>query len=188
MITFKHSITYCVLSLALLPTVWGQRRHDPLSPQEIDDLRETAQMPEKRLVLYVKYARARLDSVEKAISDTKSTDRGQQIHNALQDFMDVYDELNDNIDTYSDQKYDLRKALKAIIEADTEFQARLRAVESSAAPSAEEKKTYLFLLSTALESIDNSVPDHRQLLGDQEEAAKHKKKEKNNEHSPGSGM
>ena len=39
--------------------------------------------------------------------------------------------LNDNIDTFVERKSDLRKPLKAIIEADTEFQAKLRALKSS---------------------------------------------------------
>ena len=50
----------------------------------------------------------------------------------LQDFLDVYDELNENIDTYVGRKSDLRKVLKTVIEADTEFQAKLRALRDAA--------------------------------------------------------
>jgi hypothetical protein len=37
-------------------------------------------------------------------------------------------------------------------------------------------KQYDFLLTSVLETIDSSVADHRQLLSEQEEAFKHKKK------------
>ena len=96
----------------------------------------------------------------------------------MQEFLDVYDEMNENIDTYVDRKSDMRKGLKMVIEADTEFQAKLRALKDAADTAKDEAKQYEFLLSTALETLDNSGPDHRKLLAEQEEAAKQKKKAK----------
>jgi uncharacterized coiled-coil DUF342 family protein len=165
----------CALSFLLLAGVSADRRRDPLTGPEIDQLRDTAVDPDLRLKLYVKFARARLASLEQARSDPKAEDRGQQVHDRLQDFLDVYDELNDNVDNYGDRKWDMRKALKAVLEADTEFQARLRAVQDSAKAEKEEIKQYEFLLSNALETLDTSVQDHRQLLSEQEELAKQKK-------------
>jgi hypothetical protein len=109
-------------------------------------------------------------------ADPKVTDRGQQTRDRLQDFLDVYDELNDNIDTFVGRKADLRKPLKAIIEADNEFQARLRALKSSADAHKDDAQQYDFLLTSVVETVDSSVQDHRQLLSEQEEAFKHKKK------------
>ena len=65
--------------------------------------------------------------------------------------------------------------LKAIIEADTEFQARLRAVKTSSDAAKTEAQRYEFLLSNAMETIDSGAEGHRQLLAELEEAAKHKK-------------
>ncbi len=178
MIFTRHQLAGCALSLLMLGTAWAGRRRDPLTPLEIDQLRDAAWEPEERLKLYVKFARDRLTSLEKARSDPKVTNRAQQTHDGLQDFLDIYDELNDNIDTYLGRKADLRKALKAIIEADIEFQAKLRALKDSAEASKEESGQYQFLLENALDAVDNSAQDHRQLLAEQEEAVKHKKKEK----------
>ena len=164
------------LLLLLLPsTVWCQR-HDPLTPAEIGQLRDTAYEPDLRLKLYVQFARARLTAVEQVRSDPKVTDRGGEIHARLRDFVEVYDELNDNIDTYVDRKADLRKILKTIIEGDSEFQARLRALKDAGDASKEEAQRYQFSLSEALDTVDSSIQDHRQLLASQEEAAKHKAK------------
>src|SRR5207253_7630724 len=111
---------------ALISPAWSQRRRDPLTRLEVDQLRDTAWEPELRLKLYIKFARARLAAVEQVRSDPKVTDRAQATHDKLQDFLDVYDELNDNIDTYEGRKSDLRKALKAVIEGDAEFQSKDR--------------------------------------------------------------
>ena len=163
------------LAISLLSSVWAQSRRDPLNPEEQDQLRDAAQDPGERLKLYILFARTRLTALEQVRADPKATDRAQQTRDRLQDFLDVYDELNDNIDTFVERKADLRKPLKAIIEADTEFQAKLRALKSSADASKDEAK-YDFLLSNVLETVDGGVQDHRQLLSEQEEAAKHKKK------------
>ena len=124
--------------LLLLSPALAQRQRDPLTDPEIDQLRDTALEPDLRLKLYVGFARARLAALEQARSDPKTTDRGLATHDRLQDFLDVYDELNDNIDTYVERKSDLRKALKAVIEGDTEFQAKLRALRDDATAKKEE--------------------------------------------------
>ncbi len=91
----------------------------------------------------------------------------------------LYDELNDNIDTYVDRKDDIRKPLKLVIDADTEFQAKLRALKDAADVPPQEASQYEFVLTNALETVDSSTDDHRKLLEDQEEAAKAKKLNKN---------
>ena len=129
-----------------------------------------------RLTLYVKFARARLLALEQMRSDPKTKNRPQQTHDRLDDFLLIYDELNDNIDTYVDRKDDIRKPLKKIIEADTEFQAKLLALRDAAGVPGEESKQYEFALTTALDTVDSSVEDHRKTLVEQDEAAKHRKK------------
>ena len=172
-------IGLCLPPLLLLFSPSGaQRRRDPLTPVEIDQLRDTAQDADQRLKLYVTFARARLDLLQKVRTDPKVTDRGQETRNRLQDFLDIYDELNDNIDAFVDRKADVRKVLKTIIEADTEFQSKLRGLKDAANLDKDEVKKYEFLLTNTLETVDASVADHRQLLVEQEEAAKRKKKEK----------
>src|SRR5208282_2356837 len=163
--------------LLLLPSAgWAVRRRDPLNQSEIDQLRDAAQDPEQRLKLFVTFASTRLTALEQARSDPKTTDRAQKTHDELQDFLDIYGELNDNLDTFVARKADLRKPLKFVIQADAEFQARLRAVKSAADHRTPQASPYEFLLNTALDTVDSSVLDHQQLLAEQEAAAKHKKK------------
>lgn len=172
-----------VLFLLAISAAAQQRHRDPLNDLEIDQLRDAAQLPDIRLKLYVDFARARLDKLEPVRADTKATDREQQTRDALQDFLDVYDELDTNVDTFADRKDDLRKALKPVIEADTEFGSKLRAFKSSLASTPKEAESYAFLLSTALDTVDSAAKDHRDLLAEQEEGFKHKKKQEHGEDS-----
>jgi len=167
------------MALAMLmasASAGAQIRHDPLTQPEIDQLRDVAQEPEPRLKLYVEFARQRLVALEKMRADPKTQDRGQQTHDALDDFVTIYDELNDNLDNFADRKEDLRKPLKVIIEADTEFQSKLRALKDAAGVSPKEVEQYEFVMGDALQTVDDSIADHRDMLAQQEEAAKNKKK------------
>ncbi|MGD1021293.1 MAG: hypothetical protein ABR880_00830 [Candidatus Sulfotelmatobacter sp.] len=166
----------CLILLIGAGTAFAQHRRDPFTPLEIDQIRDTSWEPQLRLGLYVKFARARLVGMEQMRNDPKTKDRAQQTHDRLDDFLLIYDELNDNIDTYIDRKNDIRKPLKVIIDADTEFQAKLLALRDAANVLPEEAKQYEFILSNALHTVDSSAEDHRSLLADQEEAAKHRKK------------
>jgi hypothetical protein len=162
------------LLLAMLAS--AQRHRDPFTRPEVDQIRDASWEPEMRLSLYVKFARARLVALEQMRSDPKTKDRPQQTHDKLDDFLLIYDELNDNIDTYVDRKDDIRKPLKVIIDADTEFQAKLLALKDAAGVSAAEARQYEFILTNALDTLGGSVEDHRKLLAEQDEAAKHRKK------------
>jgi hypothetical protein len=175
--TARSFRTHTCLGLFFLIAAAGAQRHrDPFTQAEIDQIRDASWEPQQRLSLYVTFARARLVALEQMRSDPKAKNRPQQTHDRLDDFLLIYDELNDNIDTYIDRKNDIRKPLKIIIDADTEFQAKLRALKDAAGISAEEAKHYEFILTNALDTLDTSAEDHRKLLAEQEEAAKHRKK------------
>jgi uncharacterized coiled-coil DUF342 family protein len=170
---FTH---FACFLLVLAPALSSAQRHrDPLTPVEIDQIRDTSWEPRLRLPLYVQFARARLVKLEEVRSDAKSKDRAKQTHDLLDDFQLLYDELNDNIDTYVERKNDIRKPLKLIVDADTEFQAKLRGLKDAANVPRAEAQQYAFVLDNAIETVDSSAEDHRKLLDDQEELAKHKK-------------
>jgi hypothetical protein len=172
---FRKCFCAGLLLLAAV-TVRAQRHRDPFTQAEINQIRDTSWEPQQRLALYVQFARARLVALEQMRSDPKTKNRPQQTHDRLDDFLLIYDELNDNIDTYVDRKDDIRKPLKVIVDADTEFQAKLLALKDAADVPAEEARQYEFVLSSALDTLDTSAKDHRKVLAEQVEAAKHRKK------------
>jgi hypothetical protein len=167
-----------LLALALLIALplSAQRRRDPLNRAEVDQLRDAMLEPDQRLKLYVSFARDRMNKLEQMRADPKTTDRAQQTHDMLDAFLAVYDELNDNVDMYVGRKDDIRKPLKLVIEADTEFQAKLRALKDAANTDANEARQYEFLLTNAIETVDSSAEDHRSTVAEVEAYLKRKKK------------
>jgi hypothetical protein len=165
-----------VVCLITAAAAHAQRHRDPFTQDEIDQIRDTSWEPEQRLSFYVKFARVRLVSIEQLRNDPKVKDRAQQTHDRLDDFLLIYDELNDNIDTYVDRKNDIRKPLKIIIDADTEFQAKLRALKDASGVTPQETARYEFVLTNALDTVDSSTEDHRKLMAEQQEASKHRKR------------
>jgi hypothetical protein len=164
------------LFLLLVMPLCAQRRSDPLNQLEIDQLRDAMLQPDDRLKLYIKFSRDRLTAMEQMRANPKTKDRAHQTHDLLQDFLTIYEELDDNIDMYVGRKSDIRKPMKAVIEADTEFQSRLRALKDSSNTDAKEAKQYEFVLGDATDTVDNSTEDHRKTLAQVEEYMKHKKK------------
>ncbi len=184
---FKHLIPalgLLLLTAAPLAAQLGGR--EPLNEKEIDELRETAQEPEKRLKLMVDFARARLNAIEQLRGDPRfAAGRGPKVHDLLEDFTKLVDEIGDNVDDYADRKEDLRKALKPVIEGDTEFQLKLRTLKEqgpgAGAKPGTEVGDYNFALQNAIEAVNLGLDDARQLLTEQEAAfkdAKEKSKKK----------
>ena len=165
-----------VVAVACLPAF--AQHHASLTSAEVDQLRDAAMEPNDRLRLYLKFLRDRLDTLEKIRTDPKITDKPVQIHDHLQDFQDLYDELNDNIDTFVDRKDDIRKPLKAVIEADPEFLQKFTTYLTELQADKIDTKSYSFLVSNITDTLKASADDHRQLMQEQEEAAKHRKKKK----------
>jgi len=174
----RPAVPLAVLLLLTAVPMLAQRRRDPLNPVEIEQLRDTMLDPQERLKLYVKFTRDRMNKLEQMRTDRKALNRPQQTHDMLEDFLALYDELNDNIEMYMGRKDDIRKPLKAIIEADTEFQAKLRAVKDSARTDAGESQQYEFLLTSAIDTVDSSTEDHRKSVAEVEDYMKHKKQKK----------
>lgn len=174
----NFSLVIIVTGLAIASSF--AQRHADLAPAEVDQLRDSMMEPDTRLKLFVKFARVRVDALAQVRTDPKigPADRPSQIHDKLQDFLDIYDELNDNIDMYVDRKDDVRKPLKAIIEADAEFQTKLKAFQDSLGSSRENTKPFEFVLSNVLDTLNSSVDDHKKLMQEQEIAAKNRKKHK----------
>ena len=167
-----------MLALPLVSSLSAQRRHDPLNPLEVDQLRDAMLDPDERLKLYVTFARDRMTKLEQMRANPKTTDRALQTHDLLQDFLAIYEELDNNIDMYVGRKDDIRKPMKGVIEADVEFQSKLRALKGAASADAKEAKQYEFLLTDAIETVDSSADDHRKTLAEVEEYVKRQKKKK----------
>jgi hypothetical protein len=150
------------------------QRRDPLTDKEVDALRETAQEPNKRVHLMVTYAKARMEAIEHLRSDQNmAAVQGEQVSNLLSDLAAIVDEIDDNLESYDSRGEDIRKALREVIEANTDFQLKLRAIKDTTPPA--QKKEFSFAVENATESVNSSADSARAML-DSENAKKGKEK------------
>lgn len=172
----KRWIQWALLAgLTLAGGTATARQRDPLTQEEVDQLREVALEPEKRLKLLADFARVRLTAIEKARTQEKSdANSPRALHNLMENFLAVYDELDDNISMYEDRKSDLRKALKPVLVADSEFHARLEGLQHNL--TAEERTECDFVMNSIVEAVTTGTSEHKKLLSEQEASAGNKKK------------
>ncbi|HJT54715.1 MAG TPA: hypothetical protein VJ848_12745 [Candidatus Angelobacter sp.] len=156
-----------LIVLVLTTALAFARKRDPLTDAEADQLRQVALEPQKRLKLYIKFTEARLDSIDQARSDPKQAQgRGPAIHNLLEDFTALIDEINDNLDQYEgrgldkDQTKDFHKGVKEVITAEQRFRARLRTLRHDIDTDPQtktESRDYMFVLQDAEDALKSSL-------------------------------
>jgi hypothetical protein len=175
-----------LLLVLLLTMVASARKRDPLTEAETDQLREYAMEPQQRLKLYIKFAEARLLAIDQLRSDPKfSEGRGKKIHDLLEDFTAILDEINDNLDTYQgrplnrDDRKEFNKGLKAVIEASDKFDLKLRTLKSAIDTDPQAKKEsadYEFVLADAQDAVKSSGDMAREYRSDKDKAGDTAKK------------
>lgn len=180
----KKLLAVCLLlTLAISIPAWSQFGRDPLTSKEVDDLREARQDPEKRLKLYVQYARQRMDLIERFRTDPRlAADRASKIHDLLEDLGRLVEEMDDNVDMYAKDKFDIRKPLKEVVAANAEFQQKLNALrdagKSDPALGDEIRKHYQFVLDDTIEAVNACLDSSRETLQEQETIAHDKERKK----------
>jgi hypothetical protein len=172
-ITQFAALAIFLSSLVALTQAQTSKR-DPMTNAEVDQMREAADYPNKRLELMVRFARERIAMIELLQPDSESAaTRPKQIHDYLEDFISLLDEIDDNIDMYQSHQTDMRKGLKLVIEADSEWQLKLRQLKEKAPPA--ELNQYSFVLSNAVDTVADSAKNARENLQEQNTLAQQKK-------------
>ena len=175
-----RSVAYFAVTLLISAPLWPQvHERDPLTDKEVDQLRETAVDPEKRLKLMVDFTRARMATVDQLRTDPKmAKDRGIKIHDLLEDISTLVDEIDDNVENYNERSADLRKPLKDIVQMDSEFQAKLRELRAymDDPKNTREADDYKFAVEDVTESVHQSADSSRKLLDEQNVKFAKKKK------------
>ncbi|MGZ4830632.1 MAG: hypothetical protein ACXV78_13430 [Candidatus Angelobacter sp.] len=166
--------TKVVFLLLLLSVAAAAKRRDPLTEAEADQLRQVAMEPYNRIKLMIKFTEARLVAVDQVRVDPKlAADRGKQIHDLLEDFTNLIDEINDNLDQYEGRPLDkdtvkqYHKGLKELIEADARFDLRLRTLKSATETDPVTKKEspdFRFVLQDAMDALKSNADMAREYM------------------------
>lgn len=144
---------------------------DPLTPDEVQQIRDSKIYPNDRIRLYLKFIDQRIDTLRQLAADRTADNRASQIRNKLQEFTSLSDELQDNLDTYDSAHADIRKSLKDVIADTSRWPSVLQSLPQN--------PDYDFSVKTALDSAQSASDDARQLAQEQDIFFKAHKDERN---------
>ena len=144
----------CAMILIVGAPAAAQLDRDFLTEDEVDQIREV-QEPNERLVLYLKFARLRLELVKQTMAVEKAG-RSKLIHKNLEDYTKVIEAMDSVIDDALARKIYVSKGVAAAADQEKAFLATLQ--ELSAKPA---KDRYLFeyALKDALETTQDSLEE-----------------------------
>jgi hypothetical protein len=164
----KISLAVVLLALALAAPAGAeaQSRHDPLTEREVEILRESAREPKKRIEFLVGFIRERVLAIDRIRTFSRSgLDDGNKLGQLLGDVASLIDELDDNLDMYNKHSEDLRRPLRHVLEAEDDFQQKLKALSDAATPL--QKRNFAGALADASDSLSSSAESARTMLADQ---------------------
>jgi len=168
---WQRWIVAAVICAALTPHSRAQAKGDPLSDAEIDQVREVADQPLERVKLYMKFIQQRADAIQEMVGDSRIQNQPTKLHNLLDEYTRLVDELQDNLDSYDETHSDIRKALKELVPASQKWLA----IVNKPPPD----QTYDFSKRTAIEAGESLVEQARKLQDDQIKWFAEHKKDKN---------
>lgn len=161
-----------VVALLFVPASHAQRSQDPLTPDQEEQVRAVADQPNERVKLFIKFIEDRTAAIHQAVVRPTTQHPGAEIHDQLDQFTSLVDELEDNLDEYDETHSDVRKSLKYLLEHAPKWSEVLKQPPSS--------PRYDFVRKSAQDSVDTLTQSASALLKSQEDYfSKHKPSKEN---------
>jgi hypothetical protein len=163
-----------IIALSLLisaPLPAQKEKPEPLTPAQQDQVAEAGIFPVVRVGLYVKFLDEHSDIIKGLITRAHTAARVQRLNGELENFAALADELDDNLDVYSERKADIRKSLKGLNEGIARWQAILHALPS--------EPGFELSLKEAFDSVGDLSDQAKQIGTDQDAYFKAHPDEKN---------
>ncbi len=137
----------------------AQSPEGTMSESEIDQLRDAAYVPADRIAVFIKLLDTRAANLQALVAKPRRPGREEDVHEILQQFASIIDELNDNLDDYGPRHRDLRKQLPKLLEATDRWATALRTPADS--------EVYKVSRSLALEGVQDARDETRKLIEEQ---------------------
>jgi hypothetical protein len=159
--SLRHAAAVLVCLLLAAQAHPQKEKRDPLTAPEIEEIRQAGIDPSGRVLIYTRILNERAEKIKALTSRAKSDARARRLDGELQDLTALMDELGANLDTYSDRKADIRRALKPLTEASQHWLSLLRALAGEPGFDLSRKE--------AIESADDLAEQVTRLANEQTE-------------------
>ncbi len=150
-------LVLAIFSFALPLT--AQRDSLALSDAEIEQLRESAYIASDRVLVFMKFLDERTKSITALSSGPRKPGREQDLHDLMEQFTSIADELNDNLDDYGPAHRDLRKSLPKLLAATERWATALK--------TPPDHEAYAVSRKLALEAIRDVREESTRLIDEQ---------------------
>lgn len=157
-----------------------------MSEAEVETLRDAAYVPQERIRAYEQILDTREKRIEGLLAKPRHAGFALDMHDAIEQFSGIADELNDNLDEYNSRHRDVRKVLPKLIGATQRWSTALR--------TAGDDEGYRIVQRSALDVLNDmrSTAEEMQTtltayFKDHPEALKAEKERASQPHAPQAG-
>ena len=155
---YRLGLLFALGAVCLAPAARPQK--DPLTDQQVDQLRENGDNPLEKIKLYLGFIEERTTEMHRLNTASGLQNQDARLRNLYQEFTRLSDELEDNLDSFADQHADMRKVLKSVVDASEKWPEVLNEPK----PGGEDD----FVRKTALAAGQSLHDDAKQMLEEQE--------------------
>ena len=127
------------------PALHAQIVEPALSDAEVEILRDKAPVPPERVLAFVGFLDDRTKAIDKLVTLQHRPGRDLDIHDMMEQFTSIANDLDDNLDEYGKHHKDLRKVLPKLVAATERWATALK--------SAPDNEAYNVSRKLALESV-----------------------------------
>lgn len=185
---WTHTALMAAALIAPAFTLGGLRAHAQapegiMSEAEIESLRDASYVPSDRIAAYVKILDTREKRIEDLLARKGHPGFAEDMHDLVDQFGAVADELNDNLNEFETRHRDVRKALPKLVEDTERWSTMLR--------SAPDDEQYRVVKKIALDALKDMHDEAQEMETSQQtyftahpDAAKNEKKRSANPHAP----
>ena len=145
--------------LALVSPLHAQRNDNSLSEGEVEQLRDSAYFPSDRVLVFIKLLDTRNKKIQDLFAHPRRPGREEDTHDLLEQFTNIADELDDNLDDYGPHHKDLRKVLPKLLDATERWSSNIK--------TPPENPVYDLSRKLALEAIRDIREEATHLVEDQ---------------------
>jgi hypothetical protein len=155
-------ILLAVLSLLPAPQrAVAQTKESVLTYKEIEQLREVSYFPDEKVAVFIGFLDDRSKAIQDIFNKPRRPGREEDVHDLIEQFNAIADELEDNVSDFRSSHRDLRKVLPKLVAATERWGTGIK--------SPPDDKTYSLSRKLALDAIKDIHDDAVEAIDEQKD-------------------